>query len=191
MVFVFIAGILWFYSTTFSKEPFLGNVVIALLVGMVPLIEVLYEMLPLLSLPIDAVAQLGVNFEEIMLWSFGYAIFAFLLTLLREMVKDIEDVEGDRTYGRNTISIAFGIQVARHIAIGVGLVTFIAFIFAQICKLHDVYSLVFINIGITMPFLYSLMLLFKAHNTQDYAKVSLCLKIVMLMGLLYLLGKLI
>ena len=191
MVFVFIAGILWFYSTTFSKEPFLGNVVVALLVGMVPLIEVLYEMLPLLSLPIDAVAQLGVNFEEIMLWSSGYAIFAFLLTLLREMVKDIEDVEGDRTYGRNTISIAFGIQVARHIAIGVGLVTFIAFIFAQICKLHDVYSLVFINIGITMPFLYSLMLLFKAHNTQDYAKVSLCLNVVMLMGLLYLLGKLI
>lgn len=191
LIFVFIAGILWFYSTTFSKEPILGNVIVAVLVAMVPLIEVLYELLPILVMPIPAIAQLGIHFDEIMLWSFGYSIFAFLLTLLREMVKDIEDVEGDRTYGRNTLPIAFGLKTARHMSIGVGIVILIAFVFAQICKLHDLYSLLFINIGITIPFLYSLVILFKAQNSQDYAKVSFCLKLIMMMGLLYLLGKLI
>ncbi len=191
LMFIFIVGILWFYSTMFSKEPIIGNVIVAVLVAMVPLIEVLYELLPILSLPIEAVSQLNINFEEIMLWSFGYAIFAFLLSLLREMVKDIEDVEGDRTYGRNTLPIAFGIRTARHTSVGVGLVILIAFVFVQVCKLHDVYSLFFINIGITIPFLYSLIILIKAKNTEDYAKVSFCLKLVMMMGLLYLLGKLI
>lgn len=191
LMFIFIVGILWFYSTTFSKEPILGNIIVAILVAMVPLIEVMYELLPILSLPIEAITQLNINFEEIMLWSFGYAIFAFLLTLLREMVKDIEDVEGDRTYGRNTLPIAFGIKTARHTSVGVGIVILIAFAFVQVCKLHDVYSLFFINIGITIPFLYSLVIFIKAKTSEDYAKVSLSLKLVMMMGLLYLLGKLI
>lgn len=185
-IYLFIAGILWFYATTFSKEPILGNIVIALLVAAVPLIEILYEMLPLLVMPLEALQLLHINFNEILLWSLGYTSFAFLLTLEREMVKDIEDVEGDRTYGRNTLPIAFGLQTARYSTIAVNVIIVAAFIFVQVCKLHDFYSLAFLNIGITLPLVYTLLYLFKANSTQDYSKISLCLKLTMLMGLLYL-----
>lgn len=185
-IFLFIAGILWFYSTTFSKEPILGNVVIALLVATVPIIVVLYEMLPLLSMPIESLQPLHIRFEEILVWTIGYASFAFLLTLQREMVKDIEDVEGDKTYGRNTLPIAFGFTTARHTTIGVSVVVIAALIFSELCKLNDVFSLIYINIGIVLPLIYALVRFIKANNSSDYAHVSLILKLVMLMGLIYL-----
>lgn len=190
-VFIFIAGILWFYSTTFSKEPILGNVVVALLVAAVPLIEVLYEMLPLLALPLEALAEMHIRFEEILVWSLGYAVFAFLLTLQREMVKDIEDVEGDRTYGRNTLPIAFGIRAARCCTIGVSVVVIGSLVFAQVCKLNDVYSLAFMNIGVVLPSLYAFVVLLKAKSVEDYTKISFVLKMVMVMGLVYLIPRMV
>lgn len=185
-VFIFICGILWFYSTTFSKEPIVGNVVVALLVATVPLITVLFEMLPLLSFPIDELRPMHIQFEEILLWSFGYTLFAFLLTLEREMVKDIEDMEGDRTYGRNTLPIAYGLKTARHTTMAVGFVTLCSFIYAQICKLNDVVSVLFLSALVTIPLIYVLVALAKADSSQDYARISLCLKLVMVMGLAYL-----
>ncbi|MCQ2960250.1 MAG: geranylgeranylglycerol-phosphate geranylgeranyltransferase [Bacteroidales bacterium] len=189
-IFLFITGILWFYSTTFSKEPVLGNVVVALLVAAVPMIEVLYEMLPLLALPMDVLGNMHIRFEEILVWSLGYTIFAFLLTLEREMVKDIEDIEGDQTYGRNTLPISSGINVARYCTIGVSLVVIIALFYAQVCKLNDVYSLLFLNIGVELPLLYSLICLIRADSAEDYSRVSFVLKLVMMMGLLFLIPKL-
>lgn len=185
-IFLFIAGVLWFYSTTFSKEPVLGNVVIALLVASVPIIEILYEMLPLLSLPMDILQQLHIRFEELFVWGLGYTLFAFLLTLQREMVKDIEDLEGDRTYGRNTLPIAFGLKAARICTFGVSVVVIAGIVVSQICKLSDGFSLIFINVCITLPLLYGLFVFVKADSSEEYAKVSFVLKLVMLMGLLYL-----
>ena len=187
-IFLFIAGVLWFYSTTFSKEPVLGNVVIALLVASVPIIEILYEMLPLLSLPMDILQQLHIRFEELFVWGLGYTLFAFLLTLQREMVKDIEDLEGDRTYGRNTLPIAFGLKAARICTFGVSVVVIVAIVVSQVCKLSDTFSLIFINVCITLPLLYGLYVFVKADSSEEYAKVSFVLKLVMLMGLLYLIS---
>ena len=185
-IFLFIAGVLWFYSTTFSKEPVLGNVVVALLVATVPIIEILYEMLPLLSLPLDIMQQLHIRLEEIFVWALGYTLFAFLLTLQREMVKDIEDLEGDKTYGRNTLPIALGLKVARICTLVVSIVVIVAIVVSQICKLSDTFSVIFINGFITLPLLYGLFVFVKADSSEEYAKVSLILKLVMLMGLLYL-----
>ena len=187
-IFMFIAGVLWFYSTTFSKEPVLGNVVIALLVASVPIIEILYEMLPLLSLPMDILQQLHIRFEELFVWGLGYTLFAFLLTLQREMVKDIEDLEGDRTYGRNTLPIAFGLKAARICTFGVSVVVIAGIVVSQVCKLSDSFSLIFINVCITLPLLYGLYVFVKADSSEEYAKVSFVLKLVMLMGLLYLIS---
>lgn len=185
-IFLFISGILWFYSTTFSKEPILGNVVVAILVACVPLIEVLYETIPLLAMPIDALMQMNVKLNDIYVWSLGYTIFALLLTLQREMVKDIEDVEGDRTYGRNTLPIAWGIRTAQWSTGVVMVLTIILLVVVQIYKLNDVYSLIFINVGVVLPLLYSLIKLCKADEMSDYTQISTVLKLVMMMGLLYL-----
>src|SRR3990172_8984115 len=87
------AGILWFYSTTYKHRPLLGNMIIAVLAALVPLIVGLYE-IPLLNKEYS-----GTNFNHIFVWIAGFSFFAFLTTLIREIIKDLEDIEGDSDCG--------------------------------------------------------------------------------------------
>lgn len=189
MIFVFIAGLLWFYSTTFSKEPFLGNVIIAVLVGLVPLITAIYELLPLNFMYKHILNSMYVSFEGMLFWSLGYALFAFLLTLIREMVKDIEDLEGDAAYGRNTIPIAFGIKPAKYITTSVFVISLGALVFVLFAYLHTGFAQVYMAVGILLPLSITLVFFIKAQTAKSYHTVSTLLKIIMVLGLLYIVSK--
>ena len=65
--------------------------------------------------------QLGIIFY----WVGGFALFAFLTTLTREIIKDIEDFEGDMAYGRNTVPVVTGILTAKIISIILILITIV------------------------------------------------------------------
>ncbi|HON52915.1 MAG TPA: geranylgeranylglycerol-phosphate geranylgeranyltransferase [Bacteroidales bacterium] len=189
MIFVFIAGLLWFYSTTFSREPFIGNILIAVLVALVPLITAVYELLPLNFMYKHILNTMYVSFEGMLFWSLGYALFAFLLTLIREMVKDIEDLEGDAAYGRNTIPIAFGIEWARYITISVFVVTIGALLFVLFAYLQQGFAQLYMIIGIIIPLILTLILFIVSNSAQTYHRVSTLLKIIMILGLLYIISK--
>ncbi len=47
--------------------------------------------------------------DIIIYWVGGFAFFAFLTNLIREIIKDIEDFEGDIAYGRNTVPVVIGV----------------------------------------------------------------------------------
>lgn len=189
MIFVFVAGLLWFYSTSFSKEPLLGNVIIAILVGLVPLIVAIYELLPLNFMYKHILNNMYVSFEGMLFWSLGYSLFAFLLTLIREMVKDIEDLEGDAAYGRNTLPIAFGISTAKYITASIFVVTIGALVFVLFAYLHTGYAQLYMAIGILLPLVVTLILFLISSSAQAYHRVSSYLKIIMLLGLLYVVSK--
>ena len=189
MIFVFIAGLLWFYSTTFSREPLIGNILIAVLVALVPLITAVYELLPLNFMYKHILNSMYVSFEGMLFWSLGYALFAFLLTLIREMVKDIEDLEGDAAYGRNTIPIAFGIEWARYITISVFVVTIGALLFVLFAYLQQGFAQLYMIIGIIIPLILTLILFIVSNSAQTYNRVSTLLKIIMILGLLYIISK--
>ena len=189
MIFIFIAGLLWFYSTAFSKEPFIGNIIIAALVALVPLIAAIYDLLPLNFMYKNILYAKYVSFEGMLFWSLGYSLFAFLITLIREMVKDIEDLEGDAAYGRNTIPIAYGIKTAKYITFSIYVITIIALIFVHIAYLENVFSMLYLYLGIIIPLFISSIFFIRADSAKSFHRVSTFLKFIMIFGLTYIVSK--
>jgi 4-hydroxybenzoate polyprenyltransferase len=115
-----------------------------------------------------------------------YAGFAFIVSLIREVVKDMEDMAGDRRFGCNTMPISWGIPatkvfVAVWIFVLVGLFAAIAFYALLNSWSWHFYALAFAMI---IQFSYMLKKLYYAQVTADYAKISTSLKLVMLIGIL-------
>ena len=109
LVFFIISGLLWFYSTTYKRQVLLGNLVVAFLVACVPLLVLFYE-LPVIRHHdyTKLIKMYSGEIKYLVFWIAGYSVFAFILTLMREIVKDLEDYEGDFAFGRQTIPISWG-----------------------------------------------------------------------------------
>lgn len=183
LVFFIVSGLLWFYSTSYKHELLFGNVVVALLTSLVPFIVLLFE-LPLLGKNYGA----NINFilPVLMKWVLGFSLFAFLVNLIREIVKDAEDFEGDQAYGKKTIPVAWGLGAARLISLALIALTVALFVFAWIKFVPDFTSLTYFVIFIIMPLVVTGILLFRGTGTQTYHKASLWLKLIMLTGLGYM-----
>src|SRR5664279_6661839 len=112
ILFLVVSGLLYFYSASYKRQFLIGNIIVALLTAMVPMLVVFYEWPALYKYYIiNAVSLPPMNF--IIYWIGGFSLFAFLTNLIREIIKDIEDFEGDLAYGRNTIPVVIGILSAK------------------------------------------------------------------------------
>lgn len=191
LLFVLATGVLWFYSTTYKRQLIIGNLVVATLTGLVPLIPLIFEY-PLFDIYWDVIALYHINLYKMVYWVGGYALFAFLLTFVREIIKDIEDFEGDTVYGRNTIPVHFGIKVSKIIASSLLMTTLIVliFLFASYMRFlpsgkFDYYTFIYFVLFILIPIFVLFVMLLLAQNKDDYHQASRMNKFIMLFGLLY------
>lgn len=117
-IFLFIVFALWFYSTNLKHILLAGNIIIALLAALVPLIVGLFEIPLQNQAHPEIIKELGFSIFNIpAYWILGYAGIFGVLTLIREITKDIIDVRGDKAYGSNTLPIAIGIKSTKTILI--------------------------------------------------------------------------
>ena len=115
-MFLMVSGLLYFYSASYKRQFLIGNIIVAFLTAMVPVLVAIYEWPAVYRFyTINAVETPNLSF--IFYWIGGFAIFAFLTTLTREIIKDIEDYEGDAAFGRNTVPIVLGILTSKIIVI--------------------------------------------------------------------------
>ena len=180
-------GLLWFYSTDFKKQFLIGNIVTSLLTAMVPMIVVLYE-LPVLIAKYKTVLQYtGVNFNHIFLFVAIYAGFAFLTSMIREIVKDMEDHFGDKQFGCNTIPIAYGINGAKKVVYVLVIIEMILLLMVQIKQLAslDMKSFLYFAVCFQTGFTFFLIQIKKATTPTHFHKASRTLKIIMLLGVIY------
>ncbi|MFP4557595.1 MAG: geranylgeranylglycerol-phosphate geranylgeranyltransferase [Bacteroidales bacterium] len=191
-VFLLVPGVLWFYSTTYKRQFLLGNLIVAFLTALVPLMVLLFELPKLQSAYWQMVVLNPSLFNDIIYWIGGYAIFAFWLTLFREIVKDIEDFEGDNEYGRRTLPIVLGIKPARMVAASILFVTIIilAYLFGAFLNFlpsgkFDYFTFLYLLIGLIIPLIVLIVRLLTAQSDKDYEWASRFTKIVMLIGILY------
>jgi 4-hydroxybenzoate polyprenyltransferase len=176
--------LLWFYSTTYKKTVLIGNVIISLLTAWTILILFFSKLSPADALGLGA--QTHSRFFRL---TFLYAGFAFIISLIREAIKDIEDMEGDAKYGCRTMPIRWGVNAAK-IYTAVWLVVLVA-----VLVIVQVYVLQFrwyLPVGysvllIIAPLVYILIQLFKAKAVSDFARLSGYTKWVMLTGILSML----
>ncbi len=192
LLFFFVAGLLWFYSTTYKRQFLLGNLIVAILTATVPLITLLFELPRLYTVYWEMVARFDIKLGIITYWVGGYALFAFLLTLVREIIKDIEDFEGDQVFGRNTIPVFLGKKVARTVAASILFFTLVALVFLFARYLNflpsgnvDYYTLIYFIVALVIPICILLIMLLTAENKEDYHRASRLNKLIMLFGLLY------
>lgn len=180
--------LLWFYSTSFKKKLLIGNVIISLLTAWT--IIVLYVAVHNFYMHnLLASASLLEAIKRIYKFGVLYAGFAFVISLIREVVKDLEDMEGDSRYGCETMPIVWGVPAAK-IFIGVWLVVLVsAIVIVQFYVLHfgwwwsAVYSLLFL----ILPLILIFRQIYFARGSKEYNTVSSNIKWVMLMGILSML----
>jgi 4-hydroxybenzoate polyprenyltransferase len=172
---------LWFYSTTFKKKILIGNVLISFLTAWVILIITIAEYQYSVGIPGNSFIA-----SRLLKVSFIYAGFAFVISLIREVVKDMEDIDGDAKYGCKTMPIVWGIPASKVFA-GVWLVVLIADVAViQFYVMHLGWwlSAVYSFTLIIFPLIQIIKKLFAAQTTVDFRHLSHVIKFVMLTGIL-------
>lgn len=201
---VFAASLLWFYSVNLKHQVIVGNIVIAFLVALVPFTAGIYELMLFLShakelitpiisylAPRDqkiAIESFQFSIHNILYWVIAYSVFAFFITFIREIVKDIEDLKGDVSTGTYSFPVAFGIEKTKNLILFIGLVFIALIIWYQVTQLgyENSYFFYYALILIELPLLYFLYKIMKANERIHFTRCSKTLKIIMLLGILYL-----
>lgn len=185
---VLCAGLLWVYSTTFKKKLLIGNIIISLLTAWVVLVLYFCELrVTRVFYPLNDGYQQHITrlFKVAIL----YSGFAFIISMVREVVKDVEDMQGDERYGCKTLPIMWGVPAAKVfcatlltvLIAALGIIQFYAL------QLHWWWSALYCVVFILLPSLYLLYKLYKASTVKDYHLLSTALKLVMLTGILSML----
>lgn len=178
--------LLWFYSTTFKKKLLSGNLIISLLTAWVVLILYAVEMERSFYTLVQPEVLQAVS--RIFKLAVLYGGFAFIISLARECIKDIEDMPGDQKYGCRTMPVVWGIRATK-IFIANWLVVLMAAIL--ILQFYVIpfgwwYSIIYAVLLILAPAFYILRNVLKAQTTADYHRISNWIKLVMMTGILSL-----
>jgi 4-hydroxybenzoate polyprenyltransferase len=184
-LFLLVAGLLWFYSTTYKAMAFVGNLLVSSLIALVPLLVVIFEMIKFKETSADLLKNGEVNYMPIFYFVAGFAAFAFLTTLIREIIKDIEDIEGDKKTKKKTFPIIAGIKTTKYVIYFLIIIEIAALYLVYFKYLQDNYSLYYFTIAIAIPLLISLIKIIKAKETKQFKAVSNLLKLTMITGLGY------
>jgi 4-hydroxybenzoate polyprenyltransferase len=181
---IFCVALLWFYSTTFKRKLLIGNIAISLLTAW----TILLIFFSKLSVS-DAFGTNHPGQSKFFRFAFLYAGFAFILSLIREAIKDIEDMPGDARYGCRTMPIVWGVNATKvYIAVWmVILIAILAVVQVYVLQFQWWWIVVYCVLLIILPLLYFFFKLFKASSTNDYHQLSQWAKLVMLTGILSML----
>lgn len=180
-IFPVAIGLLSIYSSNVKRVPFLGNLLVASFCAGVPGVLLLAEREAIIQL-FAVNPDLGSDVLRVCLL---FMVFAFLATMLRELVKDLEDLVGDEAVGRRTIPILLGVTNSRVLAVIFGLLVLLALVVPVALGWSAFLTpgmLVFI--GLLMLGLLSILILFvRAKGPRGYHRVSTLLKLFLLGGL--------
>ncbi|HVW59945.1 MAG TPA: geranylgeranylglycerol-phosphate geranylgeranyltransferase [Puia sp.] len=174
--------LLWFYSTTFKRRLLIGNVLISLMTAWV--ILVLYVAEFKLAVFRDPVYHQMLS--RLFKFASLYGGFAFIISLIREVVKDIEDMDGDARYGCRTMPIVWGVNAAKVFAATWLVVLIGSLAVIQFYALQNGWWLIppYCAILIIVPLIWILRKLYKATTAAEYHLLSNFIKGVMLAGIL-------
>ncbi len=157
------AFLLWLYSNALKRLPFIGNFTVALLTGLsILIVNMLYP-------PWSTLACL-------------YALFAFFITLVREIIKDMEDLKGDNTFGCRTLPIVYGIRKTKVFAYF--LLTVFSLLVMALNRWTTPLPMTFFAWSLFLPMAALLGWLVRADTRKDFYQLSQFCKFIMLAGIL-------
>lgn len=159
----FSAFLLWLYSNNLKRQPFIGNFTVAFLTGL-------------------SIALINWLYHSHLLLINVYATFAFFMTLVREIIKDMEDLKGDNTYGCKTLPILWGVRKTKNMLYG--LVALFVVVVLSIHLLFRDLPIYYFVLFLFLPLVVLLFYLIRADTRSDFYKLSTLCKVIMLLGIL-------
>jgi len=164
-VFVLLGSIVltYYYSFKLKQIPLLGNTVVALLTGTAFLFG-------------------GIAMKKVSPIIFPM-VFAFTINLMREVVKDMEDAEGDSRAGVITFPVKYGFEKAKTLLYGFALFLLIAMLIPFLLQVYTARYLLIIAFGVVPMLSYSMFVLHRKNDKQSFGNVSRLLKWQMVLGL--------
>ncbi len=183
-VHLFTASVLWFYSLWWKRRFLIGNIAIAFVTALVPLLVGFFEMSNVFRGFFDPFEQAGIpvwNRHSPIVWVLSYAGLAFLSTLIREIQKDIADMEGDRAIGCTTLPLVIGVNKAKWgvQALSLLILMFIGWIYYSAFLEGPVLVLLYIPLLVMMPVLVSMIRTARARERSDFLQGSKWMKTTM------------
>lgn len=185
-IFIVIPGLLWFYSASYKRQFMIGNIAVAFVAGMSVLIVAIFGVALLKK------EYGGLIFEtpipsEVQSWIGGFALFAFLTTWIREIIKDVEDEHGDREMECRTMPVVWGIprtKIFIYILTGIVITLLLVTNFTLI-HFEGQLTLKYTIFGILIPLLVLVYLIVKARLPMEFHQAATLCKFIMLTGVLY------
>ena len=189
ILFIIIPGLLWFYSSSYKRLFMVGNLIIALLAGLTPLLVAMANV-AILQLRYGTILSYTTLEHDLYAWLGGFALFAFLLTWIREIIKDMQDQMGDRELECHSLPVVWGdmwtkIFVTGLIVLTLAIIGHLWFHVLPFPLGWTSLSTRYIVLGIVTPLLGVLGLLWAAKIPSDYKNCQQLVKFTMLLGMLY------
>ena len=166
LVNVFSITLLWFYSERFKRKAFIGNFIVSLLTGFSLLV-------------------LTVHYPENRHLVFIYAVFSFFISLIREVVKDMEDIKGDEAHGCRTLPIVWGIRRTKTFLYCVIFLFVVTLFFMG--EVLDNKILIRLFLLLLLPIGFLVFKLTRSDTRKEFREISTLCKIIMLLGLMTML----
>ncbi|MCG2610028.1 geranylgeranylglycerol-phosphate geranylgeranyltransferase [Flavobacterium sp. SM15] len=157
-VYIFL---IWFYSHKLKKYPMIGNLTASLLA----------------VLPFFGILLYFKNFYHVI---FAHATFLFLLILIREMIKDLENIKGDVANNYQTIPVRFGEKISKQLITVLTISTVIP-VFILIDKYDVGYMDIYFYISL-MVLIFFLLKLWKSQTQSEYLQLHNILKSLIVAG---------
>lgn len=165
---------LWYYSTNLKRKPISGNILVAALSALVLIVVPIYDLIP----------EPGVNLNEIFIKIIYYSLFAFFFSFIREIIKDLEDYEGDKKLGMKTFAIAMGVERTKKVLKILTFMILSSFVYVlAITFATNLYSFIYLLLLLTIPLFTFLVMLIKSKTKKDFYVLSSLLKLIMVAGI--------
>jgi len=183
-IFIIIVTLLYLYATSFKKMLLVGNLIVAFVLAFSILIIGVFDLLPLTFESNKSV--MGVYFSLLL----DYAVFAFLINFIREIVKDMEDVNGDYNQGMNTLPIALGISRTAKVVSVLGIIaTAILLWYSNTYLMNNnlYYAVLYGLVFVVAPMIFFVVKVWSAKSKTDFHLLSTVLKWIIFFGILSIL----
>lgn len=177
--------LLWFYSTNFKKQLLVGNIVIAILTALIPLMPLAYETFFGLHINTLFSDQDPEKLKLCLIITLLFCAFAFLTSLMREIIKDMEDFQGDIQTGCKTMPISWGIISTKVFTFFLIVITLgiLSFSILKLWHWQQKSAAFYLLMTIFLPFLILTYMVIRAKTPQNFKLASLLLKFIMLFGI--------
>jgi 4-hydroxybenzoate polyprenyltransferase len=183
-IFIIISVLLYLYATSFKQIAVVGNLIVAFVLGLSVVIIGMFDIIPLLSFV--SVDQ-SINLQTLLGIILDYAIFAFFINFIREIVKDLEDIDGDYNQGMNTLPIAIGKErTAKIVSVFAAIATLVLlwYVNKNLMDSKLFWASAYCLLLVISPMLFITVKSWTAKSKKEFRLLSSVLKMIIFFGIL-------